>query len=155
MQWPLLAASAKPQGKYQGKKQYNGGRAHHRCHHNARRRTGSIAKPGCTGVQMNDASFNKWLDDWMQHLEDCIDEQGLDMDTEQSGGVLTLLCEATDSHIIISRQQASCEVWVAAKSGGHHFRRQDDDSWRCAGGETLDELVVRAIAEQGGGDLQL
>ena len=104
---------------------------------------------------MNDASFNKWLDDWMRHLEDRVDEQGLDLDTEQSGGVLTLTCEATASQIIISRQQASREVWVAARSGGHHFRRRDDGSWRCASGETLDALVVRAIAEQGGGALQL
>ena len=70
-------------------------------------------------------------------------------DFEMSSGILTLTAE-NGSKIIINRQVATLEIWVAARSGGFHLGRQDD-VWFCQStGETLLELLTRVVVEQGG-----
>ncbi|MDA0977422.1 MAG: iron donor protein CyaY, partial [Proteobacteria bacterium] len=63
------------------------------------------------------------------------------------------------SQIIFSRQGASREIWVAARSGGFHLRQEADDedaSWRCGTtGESLAELVNRVFTEQSGEPVQV
>src|SRR5450432_3481147 len=52
-----------------------------------------------------------------------LDAGEADLDWTLNDGVLTLDCGA-GGKIIVNRHQPSREIWVAAKSGGFHFRGQ-------------------------------
>jgi|GEM_PF-54211 len=71
---------------------------------------------------MNEAEFNQIVDDLMFSIEESIDNSGADIDYENSAGMLTITCEANGSQIILSRQPAMGEIWLAARSGGFHFK---------------------------------
>ena len=76
---------------------------------------------------MNEAEFNQIVDELMFSIEESIDHSGADLDYENSAGMLTITCEANGSQIILSRQPAMGEIWLAARSGGFHFRLQAED----------------------------
>lgn len=104
---------------------------------------------------MNETEFNQQADDLMLAVEDAIDEAGVDMDYESSAGVLTLTCENNGSKIIVSRQPATQEIWVAARSGGYHLAHRDGE-WVCGvTGETFNELLERVCTEQLGEAVRL
>ena len=68
---------------------------------------------------------------------------------EISGGVLTLQCP-DGSALIFSRQSASKELWLAARSGGFHYSWQNNE-WYCARTEqTLSEMLAEISKEQVG-----
>ena len=59
------------------------------------------------------------------------------------------------SKVIVNRQAATGEIWVAARSGGFHCAHRDG-SWVCnTTGETLPALLSRVCSEQEGRPLQL
>ena len=65
----------------------------------------------------------------LQALEHALDHCNAEIDYElQPGGILELEFE-NGSKIIINRHAAAREIWVAAKSGGFHFRPIDGE-WR-------------------------
>jgi len=101
---------------------------------------------------MNDAEYREKTETLYQQIEETIDrfaeDQDAPMDYENSGGVLTIFLEDTDTQVIISRQAATQQIWVAAKSGGFHCI-YDQAEWRCIKTqETLDELLSRTCSEQ-------
>lgn len=99
---------------------------------------------------LSDREFNDLVDVALQHIEDSVEDADGDIDIETSGGILTLTME-NRSKVIVNRQGATQEIWVAARSGGYHCGRKGDQ-WHCnVTGETLHELLARVIAEQGGG----
>ena len=103
---------------------------------------------------MNQTEFDDLADQILLLVEDTIYDSGVDIDCENSGGVLTLTCENNGSKIIVSRQPANFEIWVAARSGGFHLA-YDGGFWKCAvTGETLGELLKRVCLEQSGEALE-
>ena len=101
---------------------------------------------------MDDTSFQAAVDEIFLEIEDRIDELPDDIDVDSSGGVLTLAF-LDDSSVILSRQVASHEIWIAARSGGYHLAF-DGNNWLCrATGETLTNLVDRVFQEQGASGL--
>ena len=105
---------------------------------------------------MNESEFNDTLDDLMMAIEDAIDESGVDIDFETSAGILTLTF-TNNSQIILSRQSALCQLWVAAKAGGFHFDFNDQrNSWICdSNGEEFFTLLNRCASEQAGETVDL
>lgn len=99
---------------------------------------------------MNEAEFNRAADALMRTIEDELDAQGVDIDTECAGGVLTLVCEANGSRIILSRQPALAQIWLAAKSGGFHFEFCNDNWIATTGGESLATVLGRVCSAQAG-----
>jgi CyaY protein len=98
---------------------------------------------------MNDAEFNDNIDELFNTIEDAIDDLEADVDCEISGGVLTLKCP-DGSALIFSRQTASKELWLAARSGGFHYNWQNNN-WYCGRTEqTLAEMLVDISREQMG-----
>ncbi len=91
---------------------------------------------------MTEAEFNERLDDLMIAIEDAIDASGADIDFESSEGILTLTF-ANGSKIILSRQGALRQLWMASKGGGFHFNYvSDSDEWVCdSTGEEFVELL--------------
>jgi CyaY protein len=101
---------------------------------------------------MNDREFNDLVDGVLSSIEDVIDNADCDIDIESSAGVLTLTLE-NGSKVIINRQGATHEIWVAARSGGYHCAWRDGQ-WRCAAtNEILGTLLSRVLAEQGASGL--
>lgn len=99
---------------------------------------------------MNESVFNHRIDELFVAIEDALDESGVDVDFESAGGILTITCEANGSQVILSRQAALAEVWVAARSGGFHLAERDGN-WVCGTtGESLPALLDRVLSEQCG-----
>ena len=91
----------------------------------------------------------------MLSVEDAIEDSGLDIDYESAGGVLTLTVEAENSKVIISRQPAMLQIWLAARSGGFYLNYHDQ-TWRCATtAETFETLLNRVCREQGAGEQRI
>ena len=74
------------------------------------------------------------------------DDDMLDVECSRSGNVLEIEFIDNGSKIIVNSQAAMQELWVAARSGGFHYRQQDgkwlntrDDSELYA---ALSELVT-------------
>lgn len=69
-------------------------------------------------------------------------------------GVLEIEFE-DGSKMIINRHAAAKEIWVAARSGGHHFRH-DGSQWRdTRDGSELFASVSRLASEQAGAPVAL
>ena len=74
---------------------------------------------------MDEAGFNALADAELGLLEGLLDACGADFDYEvKPGGVLELEFD-NGSKIIVNRHTAAREIWLAAKSGGFHFRPAD------------------------------
>lgn len=71
--------------------------------------------------------FDSAVDEILLAIEDAIEDSEADIEYDTIGGILTL--EFPDnSRIIINRQSATKQIWVAAKSGGFHFNF-DNSQW--------------------------
>jgi len=102
-------------------------------------------------ILMNEAEINQIVDDLMFSIEETIDDSGVDIDYENSGGMLTLTCDVNGSQIILSRQPAMREIWLAAQSGGFHFTLQDkgQKNWcNTVTGELLSVMLSSACLAQ-------
>ena len=81
-------------------------------------------------------------------LDAALETSDADLDWSLKDGVLTIEC-ADDSRIIVNRHVPNREIWVAAKSGGHHFR-PDEGRWRdTRGGDELGATLARLLKTQG------
>ena len=102
-----------------------------------------------TPIPLDESTFHARVEAVFTGIESAIDTAGSDIDTEVSGGILTLEFD-NGSKVIVNRQAFNREIWVAAKSGGFHFRF-DGAAWRdTRSGERLEILLARVIAEQSG-----
>lgn len=105
---------------------------------------------------MSESKFNSLVDGLLFDLEDALDQSGLDLDYETANGVLTITCENNGSQVIVSRQSALSEVWVAARSGGYHLAQAGSDKFFCKlTGETFHALISRVLEEQCGEPVNL
>ena len=99
---------------------------------------------------MNDSEFNDLTDAVLGQIEAGLEASGADLDFEMpSGGVLEI--EFSDrSKIIVNRHAAAREVWVAARSGGFHYR-WDGAVWRDSrdGSELLAALSTLVSMQAG------
>jgi CyaY protein len=72
-----------------------------------------------------------------------------DIDWSLNDGILEIEC-ADGSKLIVNRHLPNREIWVAARSGGFHFRA-DGGQWRDArGGGELGAVLARLLKTQGG-----
>lgn len=85
---------------------------------------------------MSEAIFLEQSEAIFSAVEEWLEESGIDLDMEAGASMLTITCENNGSQIILSRQRAVSEIWVAAISGGFHFSQQSG-AWICKTGETL------------------
>ena len=105
---------------------------------------------------MNSNRYIELLDDLMMAIEDAIEDAELDIDYETANGILTLTCP-NDSQIILSRQSALHQLWMAAKSGGFHFGfDESSDSWILENkGEAFVDVLNRCLTEQYGEHIKI
>jgi len=103
---------------------------------------------------MTETEFNQAVDAIFLNIEAALDARDTDIDTESTAGILTLEFD-NGSKIILNRQGPTQEIWVAAKSGGYHYRL-DNGAWRNTrdGSELLSSLST-FISQQSGEDIRL
>lgn len=82
-------------------------------------------------MSLSSSAFHDLVDEAQQQIEDILDDSDLDLDVENSGGVLTLIF-ADGSQLIISRQEPLKQLWLAARTGAFHFDHDaDSQRWLC------------------------
>ena len=99
---------------------------------------------------MNEAEFAERADAALSRIEAALEESGVDADVERKEGGIVELEFADGSRMVINRHAAAREIWVAARSGGFHFR-WDGTAWRDTrdGGE-LFAALSRLVSAQSG-----
>src|SRR5438309_3821034 len=99
---------------------------------------------------MDDADFEARAARALARLEQALEASGADIDVEMKEGGILELEFADGSKMIINRHAAAREIWVAARSGGFHFR-WDGAEWRDTreGGELFSALS-RLVSSQAG-----
>ncbi len=109
----------------------------------------------CSQITMTDFEFNDRIDKLMVAIEDAIEECEVDIDCENAGGILTLTFD-NRSQIILSRQSALKQLWVAARSGGFYLNFEAvQQHWACDGnGEELAVLLNRCMSDQAGEEIE-
>lgn len=99
---------------------------------------------------MLDASeFNAHADLVFDRIVDTLDAADADIDIEVNENVLTVTCE-DDSKIIVNKHELNREIWVAAKSGGFHFRWNGEAWVDTRSGESLATALSRVVQQQSG-----
>jgi CyaY protein len=100
---------------------------------------------------MDDKDFNRLADAALARIDAALEACGADLDFELAPGGVLEIEFADGSKIVVNRHAVAREIWVAAKSGGFHFR-WDGAGWR----DTRDgaELMARlsALASQQAGE---
>lgn len=77
-------------------------------------------------MSLTEARFHDLVDATQQALEDIFDDSGLDVDLENSAGVLTVKFE-NGTQLIFSRQEPLRQLWLAARTGGFHFDYDEEE----------------------------
>lgn len=99
---------------------------------------------------MTDAEFELLADATLAAVERALDRAGLDIDLQAKGAGVLELEFADGSKMVINRHAASREIWVAARSGGFHFRHENG-AWRDSrDGSELFALLSRLVSAQSG-----
>ena len=97
--------------------------------------------------------FNETVDALFDRIVETIDESEAADDVEFNQGVMEITCldaSGVQSKIIINRHAPTQEIWVAAKSGGYHFRGADGVWLDTRSGEPLSDAISRVVFEQTG-----
>jgi len=82
-------------------------------------------------------------------LDAALESSDLDVDWNVNDGILEVESEG-GGKLIVNRHVPNREIWVAARSGGFHFRR-DGGQWRdTRTGDELGAALERLLAEQAG-----
>lgn len=102
-------------------------------------------------MSLSEARFHDLVDQTQQQVEDYLEDSGLDVDLENSGGILTIGFD-NGSQLILSRQAPLLQLWLAARSGGFHFDHDaETGKWFCQStGLFLGQMLARAVQEQAG-----
>ncbi len=88
-------------------------------------------------------------------LDSLNDEDLLDVECKRSGNVLEIEFIYNGSKIIVNSQAAMQEMWVAAKSGGFHYKR-DGSKWvNTRDGSELFASLSKLVSEQAGTGVKL
>jgi CyaY protein len=98
---------------------------------------------------MTESEFIERAEAILRALEEAIDAVDVGIDCSRSGGVLTLELD-NDTRIIVNTQLPTRQIWVAARSGGHHFS-YDGQAWRdTREGTELFATLSKLVSVQGG-----
>jgi CyaY protein len=97
---------------------------------------------------MGEQTFTKHaagtLDRLEADIERAANDAGVDLELSRRDNVIDIEFE-DGSKVVINSHQAAGEIWVAARSGGYHFKPTGEDHW--VDGRSGRELRI-VLAEQ-------
>ncbi len=82
-------------------------------------------------------------------LDAALQTSDADVDWSQNDGILEIEC-ADGSKLIVNRHLPNREIWVAARSGGFHFRIERGGWHDTRSGAELGAELARLLGEQAG-----
>src|ERR1700704_7199288 len=99
---------------------------------------------------LTQADFEALADAALEQIQLALEASGSDADVEsKADGVVELTFE-DGSKMVINRHRAAREIWVAARSGGFHFR-WDGAAWRdTREGTELFAALSKIVSTQSG-----
>lgn len=104
---------------------------------------------------MNETQFHHLADRVMAQIEQILEDFNQQaapqssIDYENDGSVLTLLL-SDQSKIILNRQSALQQLWLATRCAGYHFSYHEQQ-WICVrSGRALGSVLSEACAQQAG-----
>ena len=105
---------------------------------------------------MTDLEFMEHAEKLLKAVEagcDSINDEGLaDIDNQRVGAMVTLVF-SNHSQIVINLQKPLHEIWLAAKSGGYHYKF-DNGKWMDSKGQgEFFASLSRFASEQAGGQV--
>jgi len=104
---------------------------------------------------MTESEFEDLAGAALTALESAFEAAAPDLDVQAKGAGMLEVEFEDGSKMVINRHAAAREVWVAARSGGFHFR-YDGQTWRdTRDGSELFETVSRLASQQAGTPLRL
>ena len=103
---------------------------------------------------IDESAFTALSDRVLNAIGKALDASESDLDWSENDGVLTIEC-ADGSRVIVNRHVPNRELWVAARSGGFHFRAEGG-AWRdTRTGEELGAALERLLEAQGAAIVRL
>lgn len=96
---------------------------------------------------MNLAEFHQNIELVWEKIEEQLEQQGCDVDCETQGAVFTITFD-DDSQIVINKQEAMLELWLASKLGGFHFAYREGD-WVSSEGRSFWVHLEEALSRHG------
>ncbi len=104
---------------------------------------------------MDETEFAALAERALERIEAALEDCGVDADVERKEGGVLEIEYADGSRMVINRHAAAREIWVAAPSGGFHFR-WDGAAWRdTREGTELFAALSRLVSAQSGQTVRL
>lgn len=100
---------------------------------------------------MTPSEFDSLADAMLERIARAVEESGADCDCEPKGSGVLELEFADGSRIVVNRHSAARQIWVAARSGGYHFRWNGSDWVDTREGGELLAALSKLVSEQSGG----
>ena len=98
---------------------------------------------------MSEQEFQEQCERILRGIEDALDARGADVESSRMDKVLEL--EFDDgSKIIVNGNAPVREVWIAARSGGFHFRHVDGQWLDTRSGNELFTFLSELVSQQTG-----
>ncbi len=95
------------------------------------------------------------LDRLETEIERAADDAGVDLELSRQDNVIDIEFE-DGTKVVINSHQAAGEIWVAARSGGYHFKPVEADHWIDGrSGRELRALLAEQLSAQAGRPIQL
>jgi CyaY protein len=99
---------------------------------------------------MTETEFQQQVEHTLASIETALDAVDVDVDFERKADTVLELSFEDDSRIIVNGQAAAQEIWIAAKSGGQHFR-YDGGAWvNTRDGSDLFRALSAVVSQQCG-----
>lgn len=92
-------------------------------------------------------SYPQLCEDFFARLEEHLDEHDTELDYESNGSICDITL-ANGTQLIVNRQPPVEEIWLAAKSGGFHFRHQAGNWCDTRNGTEFFVCLDNCIADQ-------
>ena len=108
-----------------------------------------LARDIMTRIEFSEAEFNRAAAATLARIEQALEDADLDFETPADGVIEVEFDDG--SKIIINRHGVAREIWVAARSGGFHFKSQDGGWVDTKDGTPLYDKLAALITAQGGG----
>jgi CyaY protein len=104
---------------------------------------------------MDESEFIRLAEQTLLELDRRIEASGVDADCEFRGTGVLEIEFVNGSKIVVNSQAAAREIWVAAKSGGYHFR-SDGARWvNTRDGADLFAALSAYVSQQAGESVNL
>jgi CyaY protein len=99
---------------------------------------------------MTEAQFDSLAGATLEHLRQVLEASGIDADIEQKGDGVIELEFADESKMVINRHSAAREIWIAARSGGFHYRWDGTQWCDTREGTEMFAALSKLVSAQGG-----